>query len=145
MKIKLQKNKSEKNRVNKSVSLIEELNGTFRDSSSIINPIIIIETTHENITECNYITIPQFKRSYFITNVEVVRNNIYIIHLHCDVISSFKDELLKCKGIIIKNENEYNLYIDDGTLQTYNNPIILTKEFSGGFSSPHYVLAVAGS
>lgn len=144
MKIKLQKNKSEKNRINKSISLVKELDGTFRDSSSIIDPIITIETTHDIITEINYVTIPQFKRGYFITNIKVERNNIYTIQLHCDVISSFKNEILKCKGIIVKNENEYNLYIDDGTLQTYNNPIILTKEFSGGFSSPHYVLAVAG-
>ena len=144
MKIKLQKNKSEKNRINKSISLVKELDGTFRDSSSIIDPIITIETTHDTITEINYVTIPEFKRGYFITNIKVERNNIYTIQLHCDVISSFKNEILKCKGIVVKNENEYNLYIDDGTLQTYNNPIVLTKEFSGGFSSPHYVLAVAG-
>ena len=145
MKIKLQKNTSEANRINKKINLILETEGTLKEECSLINPVVLIETNKDIINQFNYVTIPLFNRKYFVVNVEVVRMNIYRLHLHCDVLSSFADELKNCEAIVSKNENSYNLYIDDGSLQTYNTPIILTKDFPSGFNTTSYVLAVAGN
>lgn len=145
MKIKLQKNLSEPNRAKKKINMVLEMEGTLKDECSLIDPVIIIETNKDIINQFNYVTIPLFNRKYFLINVEVVRMNVYRLHLHCDVLSSFEDEWRNCKAIISKNENSYNLYIDDGSLQTYNTPIILTKDFPSGFNTTSYVLAVAGN
>lgn len=144
MKIKLQKNNSENVRMDKSIVDILELNGTLRSECSIINPIVLIECEESKIIQSNYVTIPKFNRSYFIVNVTLVRNNIYEISLHCDVLSSFKNEIRNCDGIIGKNENKYNLYIDDGTFKVYSNPVITTKLFPQGFTTQSFVLTVAG-
>ena len=144
MKIKLQKNNSENIRMDKTIVDVLELNGTLKGECSLINPIILIECSENDIINSNYVNIPKFKRSYFIVNVTSVRNNIYEISLHCDVLSSFKNEIRNCDGIIGKNENKYNLYIDDGTFKVYSNPVITTKLFPQGFTTQSFVLTVAG-
>lgn len=141
----LQKNNSENININKDISNILTLSGTLKNQTSIINPSIIIEANLANITTCNYLTIPSFNRSYFISNIESLRNNLVEISAHVDVISSFKSEILANTAIVKRQENNWNLYIDDGIFKTYQNPIVITKAFPSGFTTQEFVLAVAGS
>ena len=76
MKIKLQKNTSESNRMNKKINLILETEGTLKEECSLINPVVLIETNKDIINQFNYVTIPLFNRKYFVVNIEVVRMNI---------------------------------------------------------------------
>ena len=64
-----------------------------------------------------------------------------------DVISSFKTEIRANVGIVRRAESDdlYNLYLDDGSLASYQDPYILTEPFPSGFSGAKFVLAVAGS
>ena len=141
----LQKNNSENININKDISNILTLSGTLKNQTSIINPSIIIEADLTNITSCNYLTIPSFNRSYFITNIESLRNNLVEISAHVDVISSFKNEILANTAIVKRQENNWNLYLDDGIFKSYQNPIVITKAFPSGFTTQEFVLAVAGS
>lgn len=141
----IQRNNSELNRVVKNVRNIITLSGELREATSIIDPIIKIECDLEDITECNYLTIPVFNRSYFIKNIRSIRNNIVEISCHVDVLSSFADAIKTNTAIIKKQENSWNLYLNDGTFKIYQNPEILTKSFPSGFSTQEFVLAVAGS
>lgn len=141
----LQKNNSENNNINKDISNILTLSGTLKNQTSIINPSIIIEANLTDITACNYLTIPSFNRSYFINNIESLRNNLVEISAHVDVISSFKSEILSNTAIVKRQENNWNLYIDDGVFKSYQNPIVITKAFPSGFTTQEFVLAVAGS
>lgn len=141
----LQKNNSENININKDISNILTLSGTLKNQTSIINPSIIIEANLADITTCNYLTIPSFNRSYFITNIESLRNNLVEISAHVDVISSFKNEILANTAIVKRQENNWNLYIDDGIFKSYQNPIVITKAFPSGFTTQEFVLAVAGS
>lgn len=141
----LQVNSSEKYRVNKSVSTLITLTGTLKNETSIIDPVILVEGDLTSYATCNYMTIETFGRSYFITNIRSVRENLFEVSGHVDVLSSFKSQLLSNSGIIKRQENSWNLYLNDGTFKVYQNPQIVTKEFPYGFSSPEFVLAVAGS
>ena len=141
----IQRNNSELNRVVKNIDNIITLSGELRESTSIIDPVIKIECDLEDITECNYLTIPVFNRSYFIKNIRSIRKNIVEISCHVDVLSSFADAIKTNTAIIKKQENSWNLYLNDGTFKIYQNPEILTKSFPSGFSTQEFVLAVAGS
>lgn len=144
MTLTIGRNNSEKIALDKDVTTLLTLTGTLRDSSSIVNPTIRIEGDISNVTGANYMTIPEFGRSYFITEIVSLRNGLYEISGHCDVLSSFKNQIRNNRAIVKKNESEWNLYINDGTLLQYQNPMILTKEFPSGFSTLEFVLAVAG-
>lgn len=145
MEIILQTNASEKICINKNITDIVELSGNLKAETSIIDPVIIVQADLEDLIECNYATINAFGRSYFVTNIRSIRTGLVELSMHVDVLSSFADEILENRGIISKQENIWNLYLDDGTFKTYQNPTIITKEFTGGFTTQQFILAVAGS
>ena len=90
-------------------------------------------------------TILTFGRSYFVNNITSVRNGVFEISAHVDVLSSFKTQIRGNAAIIRRQENKWNLYLNDGVFKVYQNPMVLTKEFPNGFSAPEFVLAVAGN
>lgn len=143
--ITLQYNKSANNRLTKNVTDIAELEGELRQETSIIDPIILIETTMANMRGCNYFTIPTFGRKYFITNIRSIRNNLVEISGHCDVLSTYAKDIRECTAITRRQEKKYNLLLNDGSLKVYQDPVIRVKQFPSGFlKNPEYVLAVAG-
>lgn len=143
--ITLQRNNSEKNRVTKNVSNILTVSGELKNDTSIIDPVIIIECDISDMTACNYMTIPVFGRSYFVSNIRSIRNGLVEFTCHVDVLSSFAAEIRGNTAIIKKQENSWNLYLNDGSFKVYQNPTVLTKMFPSGFSAQEFVLAVAGS
>lgn len=142
--IVLQVNNSNFNALDKNLSTIVTLSGTLKETTTISDPVIIIEATPAQIADCNYMTISTFNRSYFVKNIKSVRNGLWEITGHVDVLSSFKSQIRANTGIVHKSEKNYNLYLDDGSFKQYNYPIIKTKTFNTGFRKLEFVLAVAG-
>lgn len=144
--ITIQTNSSEKNRVDKTLTDIAALTGTLRNDTSIIDPTFQIVGDMSSYLTANYCTVPTFGRSYFINNIRSVRAGLFEIVCHVDVLSSFKTQLRANSAIIHKSERNWNLYLNDGSLKTYQDPIIYTKNFSSGFpETEQYILGVAGS
>ena len=140
----LQKNISPKNQLTKSITTVLSLTGTLKEGTSIVDPVILVSGGMSQLYNCNYMTIEAFGRSYFITDIKSVRNNLIEISAHCDVISSFAAQIRANSAIIHKQENDWNLYLNDGSFKVYQNPNVLTRPFPSGFSSMEFVLAVAG-
>ena len=143
--IVLQRNKSEMNRLTKSVDTIATVSGVLKEETSIIDPIIKIECDLSSFTGCNYLSIPSFGRSYFVTNIRSIRDGLVEFSCHVDVLSSFASEIRDNTAILRRQENDWNLYLDDGSFKVYQNPKVLTKAFPSGFTTQEFVLAVAGS
>lgn len=142
--IVLQINKSENIKVTKEIVDVITLTGTLKEETSIINPSILVEADISNLTGVNYATIPAFGRSYFINDITSVRNNLVRLNCHVDVLSSFANQIKANKGIVFRQENNWNLYLNDGVLEVYQNPYVTTKLFPAGFDGQSYVLALAG-
>ena len=140
----LQTNNSEKNKLDKDLVTISTISGTLKNETSIIDPIILIEVDLTNLISCNYMTIPVFGRSYFVTNIRSIRRNLVEVSAHVDVLSSFASQIRNNVAIVRRQENNWNLYLNDGVFKVYQNPMVLTKEFPTGFSTFEFVLAVAG-
>ena len=144
MTITLQVSTSPKNKLDKDVTDVASLSGTLKTSTSVINPTIIIEGDLSQYTNVNYMTIAEFGRSYFITNITSVTSKLFEIAAHVDVLSSFAAEIRANKAIVHRQETKWNLYLDDGSFKVYQNPMVLTKAFPSGFTTQEFVLAVAG-
>lgn len=144
--ITIQTNSSENNKLDKTLTDIATLTGTLKQETSIVDPIIAVEGDLTNYIGANYCTIPAFGRSYFINNIRSIRNGIFEITCHVDVLSSFKTQIRANSAIIHKSERNWNLYLNDGSLKTYQNPLVYTKKFSSGFpENEYYILGIAGS
>lgn len=102
----------EKNTVDKTdiISFVAEGVGTLRAGSSIMNPVVDFEY---NYPDFNYVYIENFHRYYFVTDISNIKNGLWSMSLHVDVLMSFKDEIRANKGVIARNENDFNNLIED--------------------------------
>ncbi len=136
----LYQNSAERNRLNKLNYLFNSINiqGILRSQTSIITPSLLIDARTlinvaesngidvidsnnveiiqkiiEKINVCNYCYIPNFNRYYFITDIISVNQDLWQLNMTCDVLMSYKDQILNLSGFISRNENEYNIFIED--------------------------------
>ena len=119
MNILLYKTTNANNDLNKTISDKVELVGALREASSIIAPSILIQS---NPIGYNYAYIPEFGRYYYIKNITAFRKGAYIIDLKCDVLMSFKDEILNMSGIVSRltdGDNYANRDIKTKCLETH--------------------------
>ena len=142
--IHLMVNTSSKEVLDKQTSTIRTVTGTLREGTSIVDPVIKIEGDLSEFTKCNYMYIPEFGRYYYVTDIKSVINNIVEFSAHVDVLNTYKDQIRSNVAIIHRQENDWNLYLNDGVFKVYQNPMVLTKAFPSGFTTQEFVLAVAG-
>ena len=119
----------------------------LKEGTSILKPVIIINTS-DNLTGYNYMDIRDFSRYYFIDDIRSIHNNIWEISAHVDVLTTYATAIKANSAVIKRQQNLYNLYLDDPEFKTYNNERVQTKRFNGtgGWTkSLHYVLVVNGS
>jgi hypothetical protein len=138
-------NSSEAERVDKELTLIAELNGDLTEGTSIIEPDITVGVSLSSLSSANYLFIPSFNRYYYIRDITSERLGITRLTCKVDVLMSFKSYIRNNRGIISTQSNVWNLYLNDGSLHCYQNPMIITKRFPNGFNDQQFVLSVAGS
>lgn len=147
--VKCYRNNSPTNFVDKELDLLETLNGTLRDGSSIIDPVILVQANAPGFqsNQVNYLYVEQFGRYYYITNIISVNYTLWELHCHVDVLMSYKEQIRQQTAIVARQERQYNLFLDDGIFMAYQNPLIQTKYFSNAtpFETQEFVLVVAGS
>lgn len=147
--VKCYRNNSPTNFVDKELDLLETLNGTLRDGSSIIDPVIMVQANAPGFqsNQVNYLYVEQFGRYYYITNIISVNYTLWELHCHVDVLMSYKEQIRQQTAIVARQESQYNLFLDDGIFMAYQNPLIQTKYFSNAtpFETQEFVLVVAGS
>lgn len=95
------------NTINKTLNFISDIDVKFKEEVNIYNPNIMLK--YDDLINFNYMYIDKFKRYYFIEDVEVFPNKIYKLALKCDVLMSFKDDILNSYGNITSQTN-YNDY-----------------------------------
>ena len=148
MEITLYTNESEKNKLEKTLDHPILLEGTLRDESSIINPIILISSEKKDIPYMyNYAYIPAFGRYYFITDIESVRTGIWRVSMHVDVLMSYKEQIKQLPVIINKQQDikNSNLYLNDGSYVIDSRSYNTILNFSGGFNDDgKFILITAG-
>ena len=109
MLLKLYNTNSETNRINKLLTDETEFDVRLKDKSSVVNPVLLLKS--ETYINFNYAYIPKFQRYYFVDDISVFPNKMYLLTLRCDVLTSFKDDILKSYARIIEQTNS-NAYYD---------------------------------
>ena len=145
MTIKLYANQSENNKVDKTIGQLgNDITGTLREDCSVINPVIKIEGLEADyLKHANYAYIPDFGRYYYINNI-VCTGHLYELHMHVDVLMTYKAGIRACQAVVARQEKQYNLYLQDGVFKTYADPHIEIKQFPNGFTDFQFILSVAG-
>lgn len=138
------KNNDEFNKIIKTPKTVLTVQGNYKNPANITDITLTVNADLIQLTGTNYMHIPILKRYYYISNVTSVRNGLCEIVGTCDLLMSFSAEILANTAIVKRQQNKWNLYLNDGSFMTYQNPRVVTKNFPNGFNSFSYVLAVAG-
>ena len=150
MKIVLYKNNADNRVVDKTSHLekIVEFNGAmFKQNVSIMDVSIIIQFPNETtIMGANYIYIPELSIYYYVTDVRFLSGGRVEFSCREDVLMTYKKDILKLRCVIARQENNYNVYLDDDKFRVYSNKRIQTKLFPNGFDKNNcsYILTIAG-
>lgn len=83
----------------------------LKDSSSIINPVVIIDAS-VNAYEYNYLYIAQFSRFYFIRDCRWVLG-VWELTCECDVLASWKTAILNANKYVLRSSSKYDTTIID--------------------------------
>lgn len=145
MEIKTYTNNSDPFTVNKDLTPVSTYaNCEMKEDSSIIDPVFVLSGAVSSFAAVNYVYVSAFGRYYYVRNIESEGNGMVRLTCHVDVRTSFKDEFLALPAVVSRQEESFNLYLDDGSFMTYANPHVVTREFTSGFSTPCYLLTLAG-
>lgn len=144
MNISLYNMTSPKNAINKNMTAVgNAMQGTLRNECSRTNPIIRIEADIADLNNANYMYILELGRFYFIEDIISIRNGICDIQARVDVLESFKGSILNDTVILKRQENNWNLYINDGAFISYDNDKMYTANFPAGIEGRSYILATS--
>lgn len=126
-------NKSDNNVVNKQLTSVINLTGTLRNESEVVDPTILMEIDDPN--KFNYLYIPAFKRYYYVTDRNSVRNGLVEVSAHCDVLMTYKTQFLALPAVINRNTSDYNVYLPDEQFSALAYERIQLRKFPNQMTS----------
>lgn len=129
--------------VDKNLANSLTLQGTLRENTSVVNPVIIVEGTVPGFLR-NYAYISIFQRYYFVTDVKSVRKDLWEISLKCDVLMTFKSGILSLNTRVLRSESNHNWDYTDTLVPMKSGasieavePTPLTSPYYGTWSVPY--------
>ena len=145
MQIRLFHNNSPNNKIGKSLISGATFNGSFRDSSKIIKPKVMIEAS--DLRSYDYAYIPEFDRYYFITEKTSYRTGLWIVDMEVDVLETYKNDIKNLHCIIEATEDykgsNYLSNSDSWVTSVKAKTDIITFS-SGLLNNGEYILITAG-
>lgn len=142
MQIKLYSTKSERNRLTKTLNNEVTLTGNLERACDIVNPIIVLEYDATLATK-NYVYIADYYRYYFISNI-VFDDETMIIYLHCDVLMSFRADILASIARVIRSTSNYDVMIVDNMIINKANTRTYQRKIGNGFTRANKYLVLIG-
>lgn len=119
--------KSDNNVLVKDIEEIVTMEGFYRSSVSVLNPVITVEIDNpykDFALAPNYLYNKDFDRYYYINDITMLRKGVWELSCQVDVLMSFKDEITELSAYILRQENDFNKLIPDRQLPLFQQPDI---------------------
>ena len=141
--ISLQNNSSPINKIGKAISTIKTVTGSLKNESNVMRPEILVECDSSILT-ANYMTIDELHRKYFIEEIQSVRNNLWLVQAHVDVLDTYASQILSNSAVVLRQENNFDLLLNDGVFKCKQDPRIFYRKFPSGLGDFNYILITQG-
>lgn len=123
------------NIINKDLDEKYRFNIKMKKDIDLITPTIILNDKGTmNFNSCNYCYIEEFNRYYFIRTVENLANRIWALVMECDVLESFKNDILNSDAEINRRIKEGDYFSTNMKVETireidvYKSDVTLVNE-----------------
>lgn len=80
---------------------------------NLLKPTFLFSATLNNLFAYNYIYIPNFRRYYFIDDIEIIANELYKISCRVDVLKTYAD-LIKNSSVLVTKSTDFNKFVNTG-------------------------------
>ena len=145
MEIKLYITEDSDTVMNKNLTLITTLDIQMRDTQNVSAPILILgEMAGVDLKAVNYAYIDEFKRYYFIRTITVGQNNIHTLSMECDVIETYKEDILNSSAQINRGVKKGD-YGDIGTSIEVRREVDIFKSDKGFVGKNSIILSTIGT
>ena len=144
MDIKLYKISDDNEKINKSLgTAIDISNVSIKETTDVTRPVVRI-TTSTNLSKYNYMYIERYGRYYYIERIETTPTGLWVLYTRCDVLMSYKSQILALDGTITRAESLYNGYLNDPEYKSLAFRKIVTKQFPNAMTSDNLILITIG-
>ncbi len=145
MNVKLYNTTSPKIQVNKTITLVADIDGEPHETVSETEMALRLTITQlTNVQGSNFCYISDTGKYYFISPNYEIEGHSVIIHLKEDVLMSLQTQLLAQTCTISRNENIRNAYLYDEAYQILAYKKIVTKKFPSGIDNNTIILMTVG-
>ena len=141
-------NNSDMNTIGKSLTSLTTCSDIkLKDETNMFNPSFLLTDIDSSINKINYLYYPDFGRWYFVKGISSIRNGLWQLDCDVDVLETYASQIALQTGVIDRQEYNFNLLLDDGTLASYANGQVIQKAFPYSFNSKGVsnVLVILGS
>ena len=129
MQVNFYKTSDDKKKLNKTLTLVKVLDCKLKESCSIVEPTITINSrNYDTWMDCNIIFIPRFNRYYYIQSIDVSNDGMISISCHVDVLLTYKESLNNITALVARNEYLYSPYIEDSQLKLQSERVREVKQ-----------------
>lgn len=147
----------DKRSLNKTLENKKESDCKLKDTTSVINPTLIIKGGLKDFAYYNMFHIADLGRTYYITDVKSINNGLVEVTGHVDVLTSFYKEIMQSKFLVSRSSNWYNSFENDNLMnelnchqyeaKTFTMPLRPTTEktSTGNYAQDgHFILITSG-
>ena len=92
----------------------------------MIDPEIIIQ--YDKPPDFNYCYIANFGRYYYVENIVSMRQNLWRVRLRCDVLMTYKTQILNLTARIARQQYTYSYRQIDSEIPFTNDPEITVQD-----------------
>ena len=143
MKGKFYNNKSDARYMNKKIDLkYDNIPIEVLTPASVVRPVLKVSSGLIG-QSVNYVYVDDLERYYYIRNW-VMENGYVQLECEVDVLMSFKDAIKQQNVIVERQENKFNMYLEDSKYNILSTDAIRTIAFPSGFTGLSLVLGVVG-
>lgn len=144
MNITLYHTTSDPRAVTKALTGAAALSGcVMRDETEVVNPQFEIETASAP-TAYNYLYCDYTGRYYFIREITMVRNGLFRLSCHVDVLQTYGAAIKARPATISRNEVVKNAYLIDERYKAVAYEEVVTKHFPNSMTDDSIVLLTVG-
>lgn len=142
--IKLYSISADNEKINKSLGTATDFaNCTILETVDVTKPTIRISTS-TNLSGFNYMYIERYGRYYYIERIETTPTGMWVLYTRCDVLMSFKSDILALDGTLTRSEVRYNGYLNDSEYKAMAYRKIVTKQFPNAINGDCFILMTVG-
>lgn len=105
----------------------------LKDTTSVVNPVFQLRmgvngapASITEISKYNYCYCENFKRYYFITDIQAETATVANIFCECDVLATFREDILATPCFAMYAQSKKNVFIEDARLPMYG----ISKSYS---------------